>query len=315
MASTSDRRTLLAQIEQQADLPPLSPDDRDATLLNKLLYPHVVDAYLLAARPWPEDTEELVHDVRVASRRLVEALALASPLLPAKGRKRAEKHAKALRRALGAGREADVMRADLLGLVERAGLTPETINDCKFGDGASSLDEVAAAFPPERLLERAVDILVMAATPTEEGVTTRQLAGPHLVRRAADAADYVESVKDPEALADHHRLRIRLKRLRYTVEMIAPAFEDEIDGKAAVKLLKSLQDALGAQNDMKDLVDWLGKKRAKRALGDARNVLAETAAEALEARRVAARDLVLEEAPGLIAQLDRSAGVIGPVLR
>ena len=84
-------------------------------------------------------------------------------------------------------------------------------------------------------------------------------------------------------------------------------------GKAAADLL--LQDALGAQNDMKDLVDWLGKKRAKRALGDARNVLAETAAEALEARRVAARDLVLEEAPGLIAQLDRSAGVIGPVLR
>ncbi|MEQ9502518.1 MAG: CHAD domain-containing protein [Deltaproteobacteria bacterium] len=312
MTSPTDRRVLLARLEKAAHVPPLEATDSDSTLLDKLLYPHLVECHLQAARPWPEDTVDLVHDVRVASRRLVEALALAAPMLDKRRVKKAQAFAKGLRQALGAGREADVMRADLERLLETVGLERPAVEAHTIA-GEDPLERVKAAYPPELLLRRGVDVMRMAAAPKVTDVTTGRIAGPHLLARAAATEPLIDSVLDPDRLDDQHRLRIRFKRLRYTVEMIGPAFGDVIDKKATVKTLKALQDALGDLNDMKDLLEWLRSRAARDELGAARAAVLEAARVELDRRQAHAQELVLTAAPPLVRDLDRAAGVIGPL--
>lgn len=312
MKSATDRRVLLARLEKAVHMSPLEAEDTDSTLLEKLFYPQLVECHLQAARPWPEDTVDLVHDVRVASRRLVEALALAAPMLKKRRVKEARTFAKGLRQALGEGREADVMRVDLEKLMSRIGLEREAVavEDIAGGD---PLHAVRVAYPPSLLLARAVDVMVMAAAPKKTGVTTRHLAGPHLALRAAETEPLIDSVRDPERLEDQHQLRIRFKRLRYTVEMIAPAFPDLIDKKAVLKSLKSMQDALGDLNDMKDLVAWLDTKAAHGELAAARTAVLEAGRLELERRQSEAQELVLSTAPELVKELGRTAGLVGPL--
>lgn len=311
-----DRRTLLARFIAEEKTPPVTAEDRGATLTWNLLYPKVVDSYLLAARPWPEETEELVHDVRVASRRLVEALELAGPMLRRRARREAQEHAKTLRRALGAGREADVMRADMLRLVEAAGLDPQIVARAGLvPEGDASLDDVKAAYPPELLITRALDILEMAANPKNPDLDIRQIGGPHLYRRTGQTEPLIDSVNDASRLEDQHRLRIRFKRMRYTTEMLAVPFSDVIDKKEKVKLLKALQDALGDLNDMKDLLAFLSLKKTIEAIGedDARALRAH-GEEVLVQRSDDAKSLVLEQAPLLMTDMRRAAGLIGPLV-
>jgi CHAD domain-containing protein len=313
--SAPDRRELLARFADPEDVPPLTPSDAGTTLTWNLLYPKVVETYLPAARPWPKDTEELVHDVRVASRRLVEALELAAPMLRRKARRRAQEQAKTLRRALGAGREHDVMRADLARLASAAGLKKSIVSAAGLTRaGSNSLSDVKAAYRPELLLGRALDVLEMATKPRRPKLNLRQIAGPHLTRRADQTEELIDSVLDPNRLEDQHRLRIRFKRLRYTTEILADPFHDVIDGTATVTLLKDLQDALGDLNDMKDLLLYLQTPKVKSAVGaKAVRKLVAAGEAVLEERGGGATALVVEQAPVLVAELRRAAGVIGPM--
>jgi putative phosphoesterase len=61
-------------------------------------------------------------------------------------------------------------------------------------------------------------------------------------------------IKDPNAIAEHHALRIAAKRLRYTAEMFRPLFDDQL--KKEIAELKSVQDVLG---EMHDCDVWLAE--------------------------------------------------------
>ena len=62
--------------------------------------------------------------------------------------------------------------------------------------------------------------------------------------------------------ADDHRLRIALKKLRYSVELFGSLF-DERDVSGYLARLAPLQDALGLANDLRVahelIADWPGK--------------------------------------------------------
>jgi CHAD domain-containing protein len=66
------------------------------------------------------DEPERVHDLRVATRRLRAALEVFEPCFPAKGRRRALKHLKALADRLGERRDRDVQIEFLEGFAEEA---------------------------------------------------------------------------------------------------------------------------------------------------------------------------------------------------
>jgi len=58
---------------------------------------------------------------------------------------------------------------------------------------------------------------------------------------------YAAAICDPGRASDHHAMRIAAKRLRYTLEIFAPLFDDGL--KAELKVLKRLQEALGNLHD------------------------------------------------------------------
>lgn len=311
----ADRRVFLFQLLDEAPPEPVRPLDEGRRLLGRLFLPHLRASYVAAARPWPEDTEDLVHDVRVATRRLVENLALARPMLGAKVSRRAARRAKRLRRALGAPRESDVLVADFRRLAESAGLAASAVHalDAIAEHGEEALEAVKREYPPERLLGDAVDLLVATTTP-KRVLPLHEVAGLHLYSRLETARALLPALEQDGAWALHHDLRIACKQIRYAVEALGPAFAEALQPERTIQRMKKFQDALGVLNDAQDLIEWLSRPFVVDALGPKLLRKVRDAAETeRSARYETARGRVLADAPPVFAELRRGAGLIGPL--
>lgn len=205
---------------------------------------------LMAAPDWRSDPEG-VHQVRVASRRVRSVLALVRPeLYP--GFKRQSRRLRLLTRALGLTREMDV---HALYLEELAGKVP--------GLATGSALEHAL-----ELLERGRTKARKAMEEDLEGNPVKHL--PDLLKvpslpdpfapgdLASDAWQALDPLldasfspipgllvrEDPPAL---HAVRIRVKNLRYALEVLADAFP--APPEALLRQFKELQGALGEHHD------------------------------------------------------------------
>ncbi len=205
---------------------------------------------LAGADHWLQSVDA-VHDVRVASRRLRTALDLADPdRYP--GWRRQRKRAKALTMALGATRELDVHALRL------AGLGPELADQAGHAVLEHVLESLGrrrrrAGASLRRGVERArlgeLSGLLAAKVPIESPAlqelpkALRDLLEPRLADVLQPARTLVQT-EDPGAL---HQLRIGVKKLRYALEVLAPALAPEVD--AWLGRLRSLQGALGDHHD------------------------------------------------------------------
>jgi CHAD domain-containing protein len=314
MAKTTERRR--ARLEAAAAEIPKSPapSDTGRRLLRALLLPRLLDVYGPVSRPWPDDTRDLVHDTRVASRRFVEALELARPLLSEKTFRRAKRDAKALRRALGARREADVMAADLETLVKAAGLPPsiaEPVEAALTASGEAAFAEARAHWTPKRALKAANRVLEALDEPIPD-LSWRDVGAPHLYDRANRPQARLPKLSDPAASPAHHALRVDFKHLRYATEILSEPFPETIDARTWVKELKALQDALGVLQDADDLLRFLEGEAIREATrpGDLARLRAE-AGRQKATRHAHAEALVLARAPDLLGALRRASGKIG----
>ncbi len=72
-----------------------------------------------------------------------------------------------------------------------------------------------------------------------------------LHQRLAEMLSFAAHVHDAENVTDLHDMRIAAKRLRYTLEIFAPAFdeEQEIPFAALIATVKALQEQLGEIHD------------------------------------------------------------------
>lgn len=259
---------------------PLAAGDAGAELIARLLEPRVHAVYARALEPWPEDPTELVHDLRVATRRLREALALARPLLPAEETRAADRRAQRFGRALGPLRTADVMLTlvrSRFGEVEALTAHLERVRD-------RALSRARAEFPPEKLTRHGLRALALLPRPEDSGLPLSAIAPAHLAARAREAAALLPWFDRPGATEEQHRLRIRLKRLRYAVEILRQAYPAALEARAAVAPLKALQDTLGDLRDAEELLALVRARARKRGVGRASGG-AETAA-LTEAARV-----------------------------
>lgn len=217
----------------------------------------------LTDRPgWLEDADA-VHDVRVGSRRLRAALALA-----AKGRapvrRKLRKRAKTLTTALGLTRELDVhlsrlegLAGDLVGPGGHAVL--EHVLESFDQDRRKACRRMAREVTRARLQEWAdfpADPGEALGDPVEDvpGILSG-LVKP-MVRAALDGAREQVLRQEPEAL---HRLRIGTKKLRYALEILAPALPA---AAAWLGRLKALQGALGDHHDWTVLEAELWNRQA-----------------------------------------------------
>jgi CHAD domain-containing protein len=252
------------------------------------------------------DEDTAVHQMRVGCRRLRSDLRTFAPLIDAAWGRSLRDELKWLADALGAARDAEVLRARLRRTAAADPLAP--LDDAavaridaelaaRHEDALVALD---AALVEERYA-RLLESLVAAArqprlTPAARGAATTVL--PRLVSRPWREFAYGARGVDGAADLDRdspdekwHAVRIRSKRARYAIEAVAKAVGDEAAelGRALV----DVQDLLGEHQDAAIAADtWLSV-----ALGDPEDhLLAVTAGRLYEREREVIR-LVRDEFP------------------
>ena len=224
-----------------------------------------------------DEDPEGVHDMRVGIRRLRGALEPAEPFYPPKDFKRTVRRVKALARALGRVRDADVHlialrkrlakvahaeRAGIEGLIDgiiadraiaRADLDPYL--DQWDGHGAAHAAELRLFITrakgrkhKDRRRDSVAAVALQALTARLEA-----LSAIVPVLSASESGD-------PEAL---HEVRIVAKQLRYVLEIFSPVLGPDIGELLAE--LKTLQDLLGELHDRDVLADLLHQERTTAA--------------------------------------------------
>ena len=232
---------------------------------------------------------EYIHRMRVASRRLRSAITLFEECLPRKKLPDWQKQVRRITRALGAARDTDV-QIDLLDQVLRYLQEPS----------ADEVDEDVRRYPPgiERLRLRlrqrreklqvdvsgALDAWEASQVTEEMGQTLRQQlvqarlsqvepASPRVYQQAylvtslrlEEMLAYDACVYHPEQIEDLHAMRIAAKRLRYTMEVFAPLYDDGL--KQPLQTVREVQDVLGDIHDcdvwVQVLPQFMAKERAR----------------------------------------------------
>jgi len=210
---------------------------------------------------------EAVHQTRVASRRLRAGMQIFPYCLPKKKGKAWRKDVRNVTKALGLARDLDVQIGFLQSFLEQvdgrsrppgsatilelkqdqrrelqAGVI-EWMDELKKHDTAGRMEEHFAA-EAKRTADAAVNC-------PESFAAGRAL----LCSRAREVIALESCVPLPQAVEEHHQMRIAVKRLRYSVEAFRPLFEDRL--RTEIEQLKELQDLLG---EMHDCDVWLSER-------------------------------------------------------
>jgi CHAD domain-containing protein len=233
---------------------------------------------------------EVIHQSRVAARRLTAGIRAFGPLLGNKRYRRwRDDVGKALRR-LGDARDKDVqiefirqalkqtgdralrpgIRRVLVRLQQqRRDLQPKVLKAARNLGRSGTLKDV----------RRHADAMAEALPPAGATIQTPlvfETARRRIVKRLGELLAYEACLAEPAEADRHHRMRIAAKRLRYTMELFRPAYEGDLD--ASLSAMKKLQDLLGDLHDcdvwLELLPDFLAEetKRAEAWFGKAPSV-------------------------------------------
>lgn len=256
--------------------------------------------------------EKAVHQARVATRRLREALPVVGADLPRRRVRKAVRRVRRITRALGPVREMDVA----LGVIdELAGADP----GCAAG-GVLARREVAAERERRRarMLEAMADPVPRKAVAAVEGVLGRLAVSGNaasrveLARRITGRAEGLRRALEEAGVLYSvprlHAVRIAVKKLRYVLELAGEVRLAPV--RLAVGRLKHAQDLLGRLHDLDVVAAFARAAEVQVAAAD------RAALERLlvriqdECRRLHAR--YLERRRVLMVVADRARDVLAP---
>jgi inorganic triphosphatase YgiF len=223
---------------------------------------------------------EALHQVRVGLRRLRAAFSIFKPFLAGPGLERAKAETQWFARELDPGRDLDVLITSTFRPAAAAVKTHDH-GLAAFGEHlikaqTRAYQQALAAIRSERfaalLLETAAwmeagdwrgsENAVVAArrnTPVGEFAVRALDKLRRQIRRRGQGMERM----DP---ASRHRLRIRIKKLRYGAEFFGSLFDDRAGRRRRFMVgLKTLQDGLGELNDINAARDKLGQEIARRS--------------------------------------------------
>lgn len=202
---------------------------------------------------------EYIHRMRVASRRLRTALPVFGKCLPSKKLANWQKEIRAITKALGAARDADVQLELLEGIYRSAPLPQQRPGLRRLAlrlyqrrtrlqvRVLTALDSLVASQALDQL-EAAVS--EYAARHEQVYIYTPalyQLANQSIGAALDQFLSYSDIVSKPEEVEKLHAMRIAAKHLRYSMETFAPLYPDEL--KRFVGALRKAQDSLGEIHD------------------------------------------------------------------
>jgi CHAD domain-containing protein len=203
----------------------------------------------------PED----IHDLRVASRRLREGLALFKPCFPAKSLSRSRDQVKKLTNLLG------IMRNTDEAIVFLSALTAEELQGAD-----QSVRNLLAELAGERETERkklkqglkslqrgsfrttfsAVcnKTFIFQKCSVDPFMAIADFAGNEIMLRTAAIKELLPQARVKTDISAQHRLRIAVKRFRYRLEIIAPLLTHGYEELHCV--VKNYQEVLGKLHDL-----------------------------------------------------------------
>ena len=203
---------------------------------------------------------EHIHRMRVATRRLRTALAIFSDSLGEKTSNAWRKEFRRVTLALGASRDTDVQIACLQSVLAQV---PEKYYQTgirrlilrltqKRNKLQGGVEKALGQIQSGRTLKEMRGTLEKIQAGTGADDTTRspslyQLAYISISTRLDKLLSYEVYVYRPECVAELHAMRIAAKRLRYTMEIFAPVYRDEL--KSPLQTARQIQEALGNIHD------------------------------------------------------------------
>jgi CHAD domain-containing protein len=221
---------------------------------------------LLQAMPAAQAGDETsVHQARVASRRLREALPVLGARADDEALDRVQRRVRRITRALGPVRELDVTLS-LLNELEAKGAAPlraiARVRAAVVEERQQRRTEMLAELTPARL-DKLRKRLVAVATPETHPAVPRNARTEAIMQSGARARKLRAAIDRAGGiyLADRlHRVRIEAKKLRYALEIQRELTQSR--SIAGLARLKTQQDLLGRMHDLEILID-----RARRAQG------------------------------------------------
>lgn len=222
---------------------------------------------LLRAMPAAQAGDEIsVHQARVASRRLREALPVLGATADEGALDRAGKRVRRITRALGPVRELDVTLL-LLAELEGKGAAPQRaiarVRAAVVEERQKRRRAMLAEIKPSRL-EKLRKRLVQVAAPAQRKEPTRT-ALAEAAAKASDRAKRLRAAIERAGgiyLADRlHRVRIEAKKLRYALEIQRELTHSR--PTARMNRLKHHQDLLGRVHDLEVLIERTREVQSK----------------------------------------------------
>lgn len=184
------------------------------------------------------DDPEAVHDLRVAVRRLRAGIGM----LPKDGARRwrdLRPDLRSLAKRLGEVRDLEVLLALARGFEGSAQVVSSLAG--ALGESRAGLMDHLDTEEPGRLMRR-LDILLRRSNPAPRKRSVDDAL--------ADAREASVAALGSRRGDDLHQARIAIKRLRYALEAAVPR-------DARLAGLRTLQDALGAAQDLEVLAEWV----------------------------------------------------------
>ncbi|MFO0725696.1 MAG: CHAD domain-containing protein [Myxococcota bacterium] len=268
--SEASQRYLVHLLSAPAGEPrKVGADHRGPDAVARLISRRTAQTFGPGSQRWPQDDVELVHDVRVASRRLRAALEIARHLLPSKPYRRAKEHVAQYGRDLGRRRSADVSLEIIRSMLDDPATTEL---DHVVLAVAQGLLELRRARTTARLLERhqgpevlaaGLQVLELISVCPEDTMSVGEAIAEELAWRRSKVEARLPRMQHQRDDEGHHELRIALKRLRYTLEIAHEAFPEAIFGHVAHEI-RHLQESLGGLHDVVETLALLGSHRVRR---------------------------------------------------
>ncbi len=230
-----------------------------------------------------EDIEH-IHRMRVASRRLRAALPLFESCFPPRNFRMWMQELQKVTRALGDARDTDVQIAFLVQLKKkraqnnngilsagaRLAVLQEDAETILFrqlqkrrrklqSTVLSTLENLEKSEIPKDIRAGCTDLVTLGRdTRTHrDWLGIPPVAAARISRRLASLLVFERWVHNPDAVAEHHAMRIAAKKLRYTMEIYAPVFQRNL--KKPLSRVKKIQEILGDLHDCDVWIDTVMK--------------------------------------------------------
>jgi CHAD domain-containing protein len=238
----------------------VSPSDPTAAAARKVLREHL--GRLIEQQPAAQRGDvEGVHQLRVATRRARATLRLFSGVLPTRETARANRSLVWLGGAIGEVRDLDVL--GLAVAKNRQRLDPTLQRALR------PLEQTIAArrrIAHAHLLKILDSSRYATALGNVDALSRTEHRTPRDTRLSDSAAELVRPVwlsarraaqrlQNESSPDNYHRLRVRVKRLRYALESLQPLGGKKV--RRTIKRMQELQDLLGASQDAATQTAWL----------------------------------------------------------